>query len=359
MAWWNRSATSSDTILAVNRPSPHRTREASSRREALRTLAALFAYRALGGVALIAAPARGASSWPSRPIRIIVPFTPGGSTDILAREIGLQLQSALGEPVIVDNKPGAGGSIGSTEAARAAPDGHTLLMGHIGTLAVNPSLYPNLAYDPRKSFAPVALIARVPNVLVVNPQLAAKSVGELVALAKTHPGELRYASGGNGSAAHLAMEFFKLRAGVDIVHVPYRGTAPAVTDVLSGQVEMIMTGVPAVQQHVKAGKLRALGVSSRAAVRSMPDVPTIGATLPDFEAIQWYGIVAPTGTPSSIIERLNTEINRALATEKLKARLEVEGAEAAPDSPDAFDALIASEIARWKPVVEKANMRPE
>lgn len=199
---------------------------------------------ALAFVSLLATTyARAAAAWPSRPLRLIVPFTPGGSTDILAREIALKLQEALGQPVVVENKPGAGGSIGSTEAARSAADGYTLLMGHIGTLAVNPSLYPKLAYDPRKSFTPVALIARVPNVLVVNPQVRANDVRKLVALAKSRPGELRYASGGNGSAAHLAMEYFKLKADVDIVHVPYRGTVPAVTDVLGGQVEMIMTGV--------------------------------------------------------------------------------------------------------------------
>src|SRR4051812_7296071 len=186
-------------------------------------------------------------------------------------------------------------------------------------------------------------MARVPNVLVVNPRVEAKSVGELIALAKAHPGDLRYASGGNGSAAHVAMEYFKLEAGVDIMHVPYRGTAPAVTDVLGGQVEMIMTGVPAVHPHVKAGKLRALGVSSRTPVAALPGVPTIAATLPDFEAIQWYGIVAPAATPAAIVERLNVEINRALASAELKARLEVEGADAAPESPTAFGALIASE----------------
>ena len=232
-------------------------------------------------------------------------------------------------------------------------------MGHIGTLAINPSLYPKLPYDPRTSFTPVALMARVPNVLVVNPQVPAKDVRELVALAKARPGELRYASGGNGSAAHLAMEYFKLSAGVDILHVPYRGTAPAVSDVLGGQVEMIMTGVPAVQPHVKSGRLRALGVSSRTPVAVMPGVPPIAATLPDFEAIQWYGIVAPAGTPAPIVERLNGEINKALASSELKARLEVDGAEAAPDDSSAFGALIASEIARWKPVVLRSNMRPE
>ena len=337
----------------------------ASRRDALRAFAGLFARGAftVGGISLgvgLTAPrARAAESWPSRPIRLIVPFPPAGSTDILAREIALKLQDALGQPVVIENKPGAGGSIGSTEAARAAADGYTLLMGHIGTLAINPSLYPNLAYDPRTSFAPVALMARVPNVLVVNPQVPAKDVRELIALAKARRGELHYASGGNGSAAHLAMEYFKLKAEIDVVHVPYRGTAPAVTDVLAGQVEMIMTGVPAVQQHVKSGKLRALGVSSRAAVATMPGIPTIAAGLPDFEAIQWYGIVVPAGTPADIVQRLNTEINRSLATEKLKARLEAEGAEAAPDSPAAFGALITSEITRWKPVVERANMRPE
>ena len=275
------------------------------------------------------------------------------------REIGVKLQAALGQPVVVENKPGAGGSIGATEAARAAPDGHTLLMGHIGTLAINPSLYPKLPYDPRTSFTPVALMARVPNVLVVNPQVPAKDVRELIALAKARPGELRYASGGNGSAAHLAMEYFTLMAGVDILHVPYRGTAPAISDVLGGQVEMIMTGVPAVQPHVKSGRLRALGVSSRTPVAVMPGVPPIAATLPDFEAIQWYGIVAPAGTPAPIVERLNGEINKALASSELKARLEVDGAEAAPDDSSAFGALIASEIARWKPVVLRSNMRPE
>jgi len=331
------------------------------RREWLRRVvgAATIAVRwgpctALGSTLAIAA-----ETWPARRIRIIVPFTPGGSTDILAREIAAKLQQVFGESVIVENRPGAGGSIGATEAARAAGDGYTLLMGHIGTLAINPSLYPNLAYDARTAFVPVALMARVPNVLVVNPRVEAKSVGELIALAKAHPGELRYASGGNGSAAHVAMEYFKLKAGVDIMHVPYRGTAPAVTDVLGGQVEMIMTGVPAVHPHVKAVKLRALGVSSRTPVAALPGVPTIAATLPDFEAIQWYGIVAPAATPAAIVERLNVEINRALASEELKARLEVEGADAAPESPSVFGALIASEIARWKPVVVRANMRPE
>jgi len=321
-----------------------------SRRDALRVLAVAACAPAL---------ASAADPWPSKPIRLVVPFTPGGSTDILGRAIGAKLQEALGQPVVIENKPGAGGSIGATEVARAAGDGYTLLMGHIGTLAVNPSLYPNLPYDPRKSFVAVALVARVPNVLVVNPQVPAKDVAELIALAKARPGQLRYASGGNGSAAHLAMEYFKLRAGVDIQHIPYKGTAPAVTDVLGGQVETTMTGVPAVAAHVKAGKLRALGVSGSGAVAALPGVPTIAATIPDFEAIQWYGVVAPAGTPAAIVDRLNAEINRALGTPELRARLEAEGADAAPGTPASFGTLIASEIARWKPVVERAGMRPE
>ena len=317
--------------------------------------------RMAAGLALGAAlPARAAAEWPTKPVRLIVPFTPGGSTDILGREIAQKLSQALGQPFVVENKPGAGGSIGATEVARAAPDGYTLLMGHIGTLAVNPSLYKQLPYDPLTSFTPVALVARVPNVLVVNPAVNVRTVQELIALAQAKPGALRYASGGNGSAAHIAMEYFKLRTKTDIQHIPYRGTSPAVADVLGGQVEIIMTGVPAVQQQVKAGKLRALAVSSRAPVASMPELPTIAsAGMPDFEAIQWYGIVAPARTPPAVVALLNEEINRALTSPAMKARLDAEGAEAAPGTPTAFGALIASEIARWKPVIEQANMKPE
>ncbi len=316
---------------------------------------------ALAALAAAGMPVRAAEAWPARPVRIVVPFTPGGSTDILARAIAQILQEAFAQPFVVENRPGAGGSIGATEVARAAPDGYTLLMGHIGTLAVNPSLYPNLAYDPRTSFVPVALVARVPNVLVVHPAVPVKDVRELVALAKAKPGSLRYASGGNGSAAHIAMEYFKLRTGTDVGHIPYKGTAPAVTDVMGGQVETIMTGVPAVLQQVKAGKLVALAVSSARPVDSLGGVPTIAAALgiADFEAIQWYGVVAPARTPPAVVALLNAGINRALATPALKARLDAEGAEAAPMTPDAFGVMIAAEIARWKPVIEKANMKPE
>ena len=314
-------------------------------------LAATFALAA-GGAA--------AQTYPSKPIRIIVPFTPGGSTDILARAIGQKLVESLGQQVLIENRPGAGGSIGAEAAARAAPDGYTLLMGHIGTLAVNPSLYPKLGYDPVKSFAPVAWVARVTNVLVVHPSVPARDVRELVKLAREQPGRLRYGSGGNGSAAHLAVEYFKLATQTDIVHVPYKGTGPAVTDLLGGQVEVMMSGAPALMPHVRAGKLRALGVSNAQRVEPFTDLPTIAETgVSGFEAIQWYGLVAPAGTPEPVIARLNAEVNRALATPELKTRLVAEGAEAAPATPQAFGAFIAAEIERWRPVIQKAGLKAE
>ena len=319
--------------------------------------------RVLAAAALAAAVpalARAADrAWPTKPVRLVVPFTPGGSTDILGREIAHQLADALGQPFVVDNKPGAGGSIGAAIVAGAAPDGYTLLMGHIGTLAVNPSLYKTLPYDAKSAFTPVALVAVVPNVLVVNPAVNARTVQELVALAKAKPGALRYASGGNGSAAHIAMEYFKLRTGTNIEHIPYKGTAPAVADVMGGQVEVIMTGVPAVLQQVKAGKLRALAVSSTKPVASLPDLPTIASAYPDFEAVQWYGVVAPAKTPPAVIALLNEEINRALAAPALKARLDAEGAIATPLTAAAFGSMIEAEVARWKPVIEQAKMQPE
>ena len=251
------------------------------------------------------------SAYPTKPIRLVVPFTPGGSTDILARAIGQELTKAWGQSVIVDNVPGAGGAIGADKVAKAAPDGYSLLMGHIGTLAVNPSLYPKLPYNPVKDFAPVAEVARVPNVLVVHPAVAAKNVQELVALAKAKPGQLNYGSGGNGSAANLATEYFKLQTGVAMVHIPYRGTAPAVTDLIGGQIQVLFTGAPAVIGHVRSGQLRALAVSSPKRLDALPDLPTVAEAtgMKDFEADQWYGVVAPAGTPREIITKLNAQIN--------------------------------------------------
>jgi tripartite-type tricarboxylate transporter receptor subunit TctC len=298
--------------------------------------------------------------YPVKPIRLVVPFTPGGSTDILARAIGLELSKAWGQPVVIDNVPGAGGSLGADKVAKASADGYTLLMGHIGTLAVNPSLYPALPYDPVKSFAPVAWVARVPNVLVVNPQVAARSVKELVALAKSRPGQLNYGSGGNGSAANLATEYFKLQTGTSLLHIPYRGTAPAINDLIGGQIQVLFTGAPAVLSQIRNGQLRALAVSSPQRLPALPDLPTVAeAGYRDFEADQWYGVVAPAGTPREIVAKLNTQINLALNAPELKARLTSEGAVATPTTPEAFGKHIASEIARWKPVIQSGRVKTD
>jgi tripartite-type tricarboxylate transporter receptor subunit TctC len=312
------------------------------------------------GAAAAQTPAASSASYPTKPIRLVVPFTPGGSTDILARAIGQELTKAWGQSVIVDNVPGAGGSLGADKVAKATPDGYTLLMGHIGTLAVNPSLYPALPYDPIKSFAPVAWVARVPNVLVVNPQVAARSVQELVALAKSQPGQLNYGSGGNGSAANLATEYFKLQTGSSLLHIPYRGTAPAVNDLIGGQIHVLFTGAPAVLSQIKNGQLRALAVSSPQRLPALPDLPTVAeAGYKNFEADQWYGVVAPAGTPREIVAKLNTQINLSLNSAELKTRLNNEGAIATPTTPEAFGKHIVSEIARWKPVIQSGRVKAD
>ncbi len=326
-----------------------------------RRIAACSLFMAAGMVlASPAAHAQAAASYPVKSIRLVVPFTPGGSTDILARAIGHKLNEAWGQPVVIENVPGAGGAIGADKVAKAPADGYTLLMGHIGTLAVNPSLYPNLPYDPIKSFAPVAWVARVPNVLVVHPSVPAKTVKELVALAKAKPGQLNYGSGGNGSAANLATEYFKLQTGSSLLHIPYRGTAPAVTDLVGGQTQVLFTGAPAVINQVKSGQLRALAVSSPKRMDALPDLPTVAESgYPGFEADQWYGVVAPAGTPADVVTKLNAQINQTLNSPELKARLNAEGAIATPDTPANFGKLIASEIARWKPVISGGRVKAD
>jgi tripartite-type tricarboxylate transporter receptor subunit TctC len=301
-----------------------------------------------------------AQTWPARPLRLIVPFPPGGSTDILARALSQKLAEGLSQPVVIDNRPGAGGSIGSEAAAKAAPDGYTVMMGHLGTLAVNAAIYRKLPYDPVKSFAPVCLMAIVPSVLVVNNALPVASAAELIAYAKKNPGKLAYGSAGPGSTSHLTTEYFKLATGTDILHVPYKGVGPMLTDLVSGQLSMGLNGAPAVMPHVTSGRLRALAVSSLTRIPSLPNIPTLDESgVKGFEANGWYGIVAPAGTAREIVSKLNAEIRRAMATPELKARLDAEGAIPAAGSPEEFAAFIASEIARWGAVVKRAGMEPQ
>lgn len=295
-----------------------------------------------------------------RTIRIVVPFTPGGSTDILARALAPKLATALGATVLVDNKPGAGGSIGGAEVARAEADGATLFMGHIGTLAVNPAIYPRLAYDPLKSFAPVAYVARVPNVLVVPATSRFTTFRQLLEGARTQPGRLTYSSGGNGSAAHITFEYLKLRSGIFMVHIPYRGTAPSITDVLAGQVDATFTGAPAVLPHIRSGRLRALAVSSPQRLPALPEVPTVAESgYANFEADQWYGLVAPAATPPAVLARLNAEVNKALALPDVAEQFAREGAIAMPGPPQAFGDLVRREIPRWAEVVKAGNVKPD
>jgi|LauGreDrversion4_2_1035121.scaffolds.fasta_scaffold153897_2 tripartite-type tricarboxylate transporter receptor subunit TctC len=315
------------------------------------------------GLSANSALAQSAASYPNKPIRLVVPFTPGGTTDILARTIGQKLTEAWGQPVVIDNVPGAGGSIGSERVAKAAPDGYTLMMGHIGTLAVTPSIYTKLPYDAEKSFAPVAWVANVPNVLAVHPSVPAKNLQEFVAYARANPGKVNYGSGGNGSAAHIATEYFKLASSTFMVHVPYRGTAPAVNDAVAGQIQLLFTGAPAVLPMVRSGKLKALAVSSSKRLESAPDLPTVAEAdakmFKGFEADQWYGVVAPAGTPADIVAKLNATINASLSSPEMSARLRTEGAIAMPSTPEAFGKQISTELARWKPVVSRAGIKPE
>jgi tripartite-type tricarboxylate transporter receptor subunit TctC len=316
--------------------------------------------RAWGALALLVFAAAAQAQYPSRPLKMIVPFPPGGSTDILARVLAQKMSEGLAQPVVIDNRPGAGGSIGAEAAAKSAPDGYTLMMGHLGTLAVNPGIYKKLPYDPVKSFAPVSLMAIVPSVLVVNNALPVRSAAELIAYAKKNPGKLAYGSAGNGSTSHLTTEYFKLATGTDILHVPYKGVGPMLTDLVSGQISMGLNGAPAVMPHVSSGRLRALAVSSLTRLPSLPDIPTLDeAGVKGFEANGWYGIVVPAGTPRELVMRLNGEIRRDMGTPELKQRLDAEGAIPAADSSEDFAAFIASEIARWGSVLKRAGIEAQ
>lgn len=316
---------------------------------------------ALAALVLLAGPAAAQQDYPSRAIRFVVPFATGGSSDIISRSVASQLSVTLGQQVYVENKGGGGGNIAMEEVKRAAPDGYTLILGHIGTLAVNPAMYgAKLPYDPVKDFQPISLLAVVPNVIAVNPNVPIKSLAEFVKAAKDKPGKLNYGSAGNGSAGHLAMEYFKLQAGIDLVHIPYRGTGPMLADLLGGQLEATFNGIPPIISQIKAGKLRPLAVGSAARVPALPDVPTIAESgYPGFETSQWYGLMAPAGTPRPIIDKLQKEVAKALATDEAKKRISDDGGVVAGGTPEEFAALIAREKERWSKVVATAKIQPD
>jgi tripartite-type tricarboxylate transporter receptor subunit TctC len=299
------------------------------------------------------------SAYPTKPIRLIVPLTAGGPTDILARIIAGPLAGPLGQQVIVDNRPGAGGNIGAEIAAKSPPDGYTLFMGTSGPLSINSSLYPKLAFDPIRDFAPVILAASAPFIVIAHPSVQANSMKELIALAKAKPGQLNYGSV-SGSASHLSTELFKMMAGVNIVHIPYKGAAPATTDVMAGQIQMSFASTPGSIPVVKAGKVKALGVTSAKRIAKLPDVPTVDeAALPGYEASVWYGVVAPTGTPREIVQRLNTEIARIIADPAQRERMVAGDFEPTTSKPEQFAAFIKSETVKWGKVVKASGAKPE
>ena len=313
----------------------------------------------LAAVSAIVPPAAAqAPAYPTKPIRIVVPFPPGGATDILAREVAQKLNEAWGQQVIVDNRPGAGGNIGSELVAKAAPDGYTLEMGTVGTHAINASLYAKMPYDNVKDFVPIILVAGVPNVLEVNPSLPVNSVAELIAYAKANPGKLNFASSGNGTSIHLSGELFKAMAGVEMTHVPYKGSAPALQDLIAGQVQLMFDNLPPSLPQIKAGKLRALAVTSSVRAPALPDVPTVAeAGLPGFEASSWFGLLAPAGTSPAIVAKINAEVAKWLATPEAKENLSKQGANAAGGTPEDFASHIAAETAKWAKVVKASGAK--
>jgi tripartite-type tricarboxylate transporter receptor subunit TctC len=301
-----------------------------------------------------------AQGYPSQPIKMVVPFTAGGTTDILARTVGQKLSESLRQPVIVENRPGAGGNIGADVVAKAKPDGYTILMGTIGTQAINASLYSKMPYDAARDFAPITLVAIVPNVLIVHPSVPAKNVAELIALAKAKPGTLNFASSSTGGSPHLSGEMFKQMTGVDIVHVPYKGSAPAITDLLGGQVNLMFDNLPSGLPHVKAGKLRALGVTSARRSPAVPDIPTIAESgVPGYEVDSWFGILAPAGTPPEIVNKLNAEIVRILKLPDVNERLAEQGAQPVGDTPQQFAEHIRRETAKWAKVVKASGAKAD
>jgi tripartite-type tricarboxylate transporter receptor subunit TctC len=308
--------------------------------------------------ALVPAYAQSPQKYPTRPIRLVLPFPPGGSTDVIARVVGQKLTESWGQQVIIDNRPGGGGNIAAEYVARATPDGYTLFQVNVAnTIAV--SLYPKLNYNLMNDFIPLSLLGTTPFVLLAHPSVPAKNVRELITLAKARPGQLNYASAGAGSSTHLSGELLKSMAGIDIVHVPYKGTGPAVTALLSGEVDLYFAAVSAAAPMVNAGRLRALGVSSAKRAALMPDVPTIGETLKGYETVTWHGVLAPTGTPKEIVQQLSGELIRILQAPDVREKLVSQGFDPVGDTPEQFAAFLRAEIAKWAKVVKASGARPD
>ena len=297
-----------------------------------------------------------AQSYPSKPIRMVVPFAAGGPTDVYARSVGQELSRILGQPVIVDNKPGAGGNLGADFVAKSAPDGYNIVLGAVGAFAVNMTLYPKMPYDVLRDFAPVSLIAIVPMMLVVNPALPVKTPRDLVELAKARPGQLTYGSAGNGTSVHMSTEMFKALTGIDMVHVPYKGVAPAMTDLIGGQLQLMFSDATSAIPHAKSGKVRPVAVTKR--IEVMPEIPTFAELgYAGYDPTVWYGVFAPAGTPRDIVVKLNGAIAKALQAPEVRERLISQGANPVSNSPEEFTAFVRDEIARWGKVVKASGAR--
>jgi tripartite-type tricarboxylate transporter receptor subunit TctC len=306
---------------------------------------------------IVATTSAQAPAYPDKPIRIVVPFPVGGIADTFGREIGKKLTETWGQPVIIDNRTGAGGNIGADIVAKSPPDGYTLVIGNIGTHAVNVSLFPTMPFDPIKDFTPIVHLMDAEGLLVVNPSVAATTVPELIALARAQPGKLSYASAGIGTTSHLAGELFKSMTKVDIIHVPYKGNVPAITDLLGGQTAMIFATMPTVLPHVRAGKLRPLAVLGTARSPALPDVPTVAESVPGFEVSNWIGLFGPAGMSPSIVSRLNLEVQKIMRAPEIEKRLETEGAKFISMTPEQFAIFQKAEIAKWAKTVKDANIK--
>lgn len=318
----------------------------------------LMSTAALSACALAPSLAR-AQTWPSKPIRLVVPFAPGGSSEIVARSTAAELTKLLGVSVFVENKPGGAGNIAMGEVARA-DDNHTLILGHIGTLAVNPYIFPKLPYDPNKDFRAISLLSKVPSLYVVHPDVPAKNLKEFVALARSKPGKLNYGSAGNGSAGHLAFEYLKAATGTYITHVPYRGSGPQITDLLSGRLDAAAVGAPAIIQFIKAGKVRCIATGTAQRIPQLPDVPTVAEQgYPGFEMTQWYGLLAPASLPQAATDRLADATAKAMKSPASVERLSADAALVVGNTPAEFTRFIAQEQQRWKPIIARASIKPD